>query len=98
MSGSQTGQFTCHPYCMLIMLLLMHLTGFQPYELMFGRKAPMPCEDWLGLNNYIAESFKSKPVWLKQQMDAMLTCQQAGTKFFLKSPLSTIRTALAAKS
>ena len=23
-------------------------TGFQPYELMFGHKAPMPCDDWLG--------------------------------------------------
>ena len=27
-------------------------TGFQPYELMFRCKAPMPCDNWLGLNNY----------------------------------------------
>ena len=27
-------------------------TGFQPYELMFGRKAPMPCNGWLGLAHY----------------------------------------------
>ena len=24
-------------------------TGFQPYKLMFGHKAPMPCNKWLGL-------------------------------------------------
>ena len=27
-------------------------TGIQPYELMFGHKAPMPCDNWLGLENY----------------------------------------------
>ena len=30
-------------------------TGFQPYELMFGRKALMPCNNWLGLSNYKPE-------------------------------------------
>ena len=24
-------------------------TGYQPYQLMFGHKAPMPCDNWLGL-------------------------------------------------
>ena len=38
-------------------------TGFQPYELMFRRKAPMPCDDWLGLTQYKSNSFKSKTVW-----------------------------------
>ena len=37
-------------------------TGFQPYELMFGHKAPMPCDDWLGLAHYKSDSFKSKTV------------------------------------
>ena len=35
-------------------------TGFQPYELMFRCKAPMPCNNWLGLDNYKPDSFKSK--------------------------------------
>ena len=32
-------------------------TGFQPYKLMFGCKAPMPCNDWLGLAHYKSDSF-----------------------------------------
>ena len=41
-------------------------TGFQPYELMFECKAPMPCDNWLGLSNYKPDSFKSKTAWLNQ--------------------------------
>ena len=47
-------------------------TGIQPYELMFSRKAPMPCDNWLGLENYQPDSFKSKTVWLNQQLNAVL--------------------------
>ena len=34
-------------------------TGYQPYELMFSRKVPIPCDNWLGLKNYQPASFKS---------------------------------------
>ena len=47
-------------------------TGFQPYELMFWHKAPMPCDDWLGLAHYKSDSFKSNTVWLNQQLSAMM--------------------------
>ena len=47
-------------------------TGFQPYEFMFVCKAPMPCDNWLGLSNYKPDSFKSKTAWLNQQLNAML--------------------------
>ena len=60
-------------------------TGFQPYELMFGCKAPMPCEDWLGLNNYKSESFKSKTVWQNQKLDAMLHANTQALKLIKKS-------------
>ena len=48
------------------------LTGFQPYELMFRCKAPMPCDNWLGLAQYKSPGFKSKTIWLNQQLGAMM--------------------------
>ena len=35
-------------------------TGFQPYELMFRHKAPMPCVDWLGLAQYKSNGFNPR--------------------------------------
>ena len=60
-------------------------TGFQPYKLMFGRKAPMPCDDWLGLAQYKSNSFKSKTVWLKQQIDAMMHANKQALKYIQKT-------------
>ena len=61
------------------------LTGFQPYELMFRRKAPMPCDDWLGLTHYKSNSFKSKTVWLNQQLSAMMHANKQALKYIIKS-------------
>ena len=60
-------------------------TGFQPYELMFGHKALMPCNNWLGLSNYKLESFKSKTVWLNQQLNAMLYANKQVLKLIHQS-------------
>ena len=60
-------------------------TGFQPYELMFGRKAQMPCDDWLGLAHYKSDSFKSKTVWLNQQLSAMMHANKQALKLISKS-------------
>ena len=60
-------------------------TGFQPYELMFGRKAPTPCDNWLGLSHYKSNSFKTKAVWLKQQLDAMLFANKQALKYIKKT-------------
>ena len=60
-------------------------TGFQPYELMFGCKAPMPCDKWLGLKNYKPDSFKSKTVWLNQQLNAMLHANKQALKLIKQS-------------
>ena len=51
--------------------------GFQPYELMFGCKAPMPCDNWLGLRQYEMGSLKSKSAWLSQQLDALVAANKA---------------------
>ena len=60
-------------------------TGFQPYELMFRCKAPMPCDNWLGLDNYKPDSFKSKTIWLNQQLNAMLHANKQALKLINKS-------------
>ena len=60
-------------------------TGFQPYELMFRHKAPMPCDDWLGLAHYKSDSFKSKTVWLNQQLSAMMHANKQVLKLINKS-------------
>ena len=45
-----------------------HLTtGYQPYKLMFGRKAPAPCDNWLGLRQYNDDKSISKVVWVDKQ-------------------------------
>ena len=60
-------------------------TGLQPYKLMFGHKASMPCDNWLGLDNYKPDSFKSKTVWLNQQLNAMLHANKQALKSIKQS-------------
>ena len=47
-------------------------TGFQPYELMFRRKAPAPCDAWLGLHAYSDTKSASKSAWVDQQLEHMV--------------------------
>ena len=47
-------------------------TGFQPYELMFGRKAPAPCDAWLGLHAYSDTKSASKSAWVDHQLEHMV--------------------------
>ena len=39
-------------------------TGYQPYDLMFGCKAPTICNAWLGLGNYNDNFLQSKCAWI----------------------------------
>ena len=64
----------------------LHSTmGYQPYELMFGHKAPMPCDNWLGLNNYKSAEFKTKTAWLNEQLNALLYANKQALKGIHKS-------------
>ena len=45
------------------------VTKFQPYELMFGRKAPVPCDHWLGLAQYNDIKSSNKVVWVDDQLE-----------------------------
>ena len=61
------------------------MTGYQPYELMFGRKAPTPCDNWLGLGNYKSAEFKTKTGWLNEQLNALLHANKQALKGIQKS-------------
>ena len=60
-------------------------TGFQLYKLMFGCKAPMPCDNWLGLEHYKADDLKSKTTWLGQQLDALVSADKQVLKLIPKT-------------
>ena len=47
-------------------------TGFQPYELTFGHKAPAPCDAWLGLHAYSDAKSASSSAWVDQQLEHMV--------------------------
>ena len=50
-------------------------TWFQPYEFMFGCKAPMPCDNWLGLRNYEVDG---------QQLDTLVSTNKWALKLFIR--------------
>ena len=43
------------------------ITGYQPYELMFGCKAPAVCDAWLGLAHFNDQASTNKCVWFNEQ-------------------------------
>ena len=55
-------------------------TGYQPYELMFGRKAPTMCDSWLGLANYNDNFSQSKCTWVNQQHELILAANRWALK------------------
>ena len=55
-------------------------TGYQPYELMFGCKAPTMCDLWLGLGNYNDNFSQSKCMWVNQQHELILAANRQALK------------------
>ena len=53
-------------------------TGYQPYELMFGCKAPIICNAWLRLGNYNNNFSQSKCAWVNQQYELILAVNRWG--------------------
>ena len=47
-------------------------TDYQPYELMFGRKAPAPCDNWLELRQYNDDKSISKVIWVDKQFEKIV--------------------------
>ena len=55
-------------------------TVYQPYELMFGCKAPTMCDAWLGLGNYNDNFLQSKCAWVNQQHELILAVNRQALK------------------
>ena len=59
---------------------LHNVTGFQPYEVMFGHKAPTVCNAWLRLAKYHDQYSQSKSAWVNQQHDLILAVNRWALK------------------
>ena len=60
--------------------MLLDTTDYQPYELMFGCKAPTMCNSWLGLANYNDNFLQSKCTWVNQQHELILAVNRWALK------------------
>ena len=69
------------------------ITGYQPYELMFGQKAPTICDAWLGLTQYNDQASANKCAWLNEQHDLLMSVNRQALKHIKQSAKkSQIRT------
>ena len=69
------------------------VTGYQPYELMFGQKAPAVCDAWLGLAQYNDQAFANKYAWLNEQHELLMSVNRQALKHIKQSAKkSQIRT------
>ena len=56
------------------------ITGYQPYELTFGHKAPTICDAWLGLANYDDVHLRSKCSYIHEQYELITSANQCALK------------------
>ena len=57
------------------------ITGYQPYELMFGHKAPTICDAWLGLANYNDGHSGRKSSYINKQYEFITSANQHAPKY-----------------
>ena len=60
--------------------MLHSVTGYQPYELMFGCKAPTIYDAWLGLAQYNDQYSQSKSTWMNEQHELILAVNRQALK------------------
>ena len=56
------------------------VTGYQPFELMFGRKSFAPCDGWLGLAQYNDSESISKVLWVDKQLEHLVDANRRALK------------------
>ena len=74
LSKEQKDNWPLHlPSLVFVYNAMLHsTTGYQPYELMFGCKAPTICDAWLRLADYDDNYLQSKCEWENQQHELIL--------------------------
>ena len=55
-------------------------TSYQPYQLMFGRRAPAPCDNWLGLHTYDDDKSVTRIDWVDQQLEQLISANKCAQK------------------
>ena len=55
-------------------------TSYQPYQLMFGRRALAPCDNWLGLRAYNDDKSITCIDWVDQQLEQLLHANKHAQK------------------
>ena len=55
-------------------------TSYQLYQLMFGHRAPAPCDNWLGLCVYIDDKSITHIDWVNQQLEQLLHANKRAQK------------------
>ena len=55
-------------------------TSYQPYQLMFGCRAPAPCDNWLGLPAYNNDKSITHIDWVDQQLKQLLHANKRAQK------------------
>ena len=61
------------------------VTGYQPYELMFGQKPPTVCDAWLGLAHYNDQASANKCAWLNEQHELLMSANRQALKHIKQS-------------
>ena len=61
------------------------VTGYQPYELMSGGKAPTVCDAWLGLAQYNDQASANKCAWLNEQHELLMSVNRQALKHIKQS-------------
>ena len=55
-------------------------TSYQPYQLMFGHRAPAPCDNWLGLREYNNNKSVTRIDWIDQQLEQLIDANKHAQK------------------
>ena len=66
------------------------VTGYQPYELMFGCKAPTICDAWLGLAQYNDHYLQRKSAWVNKQHELILAANRWALKNIKQTANKTV--------